>query len=218
MRNVLLALLATAALAGGCTKLPETPPTQPDPIRPAPVVTTPPVSEAPESGVTPAPTLGTPPAAPEPGASPEPGPEPPAGTAPPPSSSGCGPPHPADGLARIKIAIHLRGSAFWTLDATPLVGPDAAYCAEIGFTDGREMCPVRPEGHPERVACETWLVGAAVDTARSGPTWRRDGSLCTSASGCENDPENQYLLRAIASGAYTACARSGVCGEQIVDR
>jgi hypothetical protein len=120
---------------------------------------------------------------------------------------------------KIKIAIHQQGPHFWTLDATPLVGPDAAYCAEIGFTDGRANCPVRPEGHPERSACEAWLVGVAVDTARPGPTWRRDGSLCTGpASGCENDPENQYLLRAMGSGNYTACADNGFCGERIIDR
>jgi hypothetical protein len=62
-------------------------------------------------------------------------------------------------------------------------------------------------------------VGEAVDTGRPGPTWRRDGALCTGgASGCENDPENQYLLRAKAAGLYSACARNGICSERVVDR
>jgi hypothetical protein len=115
------------------------------------------------------------------------------------------------------VAIHLKGPAAWTLDATPLVGPDPAYCAQIGFTDGRQFCPVRPEGHPERVACETWLVGVAADTGRPGPTWQRDGAYCTGpASGCENHGENQYLLRAFAAGTFSACATNGLCGEVAV--
>jgi hypothetical protein len=99
------------------------------------------------------------------------------------------------------------------------VGPDPQYCEDIGYTDGRSFCPVRPEGHPERVACETWLVGTAVDTGRAGPTWRRDGALCTGPpSGCENEAENQYLLRTFDSGTYTACSTGGVCGELTIDR
>jgi hypothetical protein len=97
------------------------------------------------------------------------------------------------------------------------VGPDPDYCALIGFTDGRQFCPVRPEGDPQRVACETWLVGTAVDTGRPGPTWRRDGAFCTGpSSGCENHGENQYLLRTFAAGTYSACAASGLCGEILV--
>jgi hypothetical protein len=117
------------------------------------------------------------------------------------------------------VSVHIKGPAAWTLDATPLVGPDAEYCALIGFTDGRQFCPVRPEGNPERTACETWLVGEALDTGRPGPTWRRNGGLCTGpSSGCENHGENQYLLRTFSSGTYTACATSGLCGEVVVNR
>jgi hypothetical protein len=55
----------------------------------------------------------------------------------------------------------------WT-DATPLVH-GCAYCAEIGLgtMPGSEIprcdCPVRPEGHPDRVACEV--------EATRGPAW-----------------------------------------------
>ena len=157
-------------------------------------------------------------AEPDPEPTPEADPGAPADTSTPPDGGACGEPYPP-GLLKINIAIHIRGPNFWTLDATPLVGPDPAYCAAIGFTDGRANCPVRPEGHPERTACEAFLVGVAVDTGRPGPTWRRDGALCNGPSaGCENDPENQYLVRASGGGLYTACAQNGICGEQDVDR
>jgi hypothetical protein len=125
--------------------------------------------------------------------------------------SGCGRPYPPP-LHHIVVAVHLQRGAFDVLDSTPIVGPDTDYCAAVGFTDGRSLCPVRPEGSPERAACEAWRVGKAEDTRRDGPTWRLDGRLCT-GGGCENEPQNQYLLIATDSGLYTACAQNGVCGE-----
>ena len=101
--------------------------------------------------------------------------------------------------------IHIRGPNRWTLDSTPLVGPDAEYCRKIGFTDGRSFCPVRTEGAPDRVACEEYAVGHAKDTGRPGPTWYRNGELCTGNDDCENHPDNQYLLWAYGSGPYKAC-------------
>jgi hypothetical protein len=209
-------VLVGVLLAWGCGKLPE--PSTPDPVpeNPRPVV----ISPAPTTP-TPTPVLGSPSSAPTPEPSDEtppddPGPDPTPDAPNPPDTSGCGSPAPPD-IARIKVKVHLRGPNAWTLDSTPLVGPDATYCASIGFTDGRQFCPVRPEGHPERVACETVAVGTAVDTGRPGPTWRRDGSFCGGAS-CENHPDNQYFVRAIASGNYEACARNGACGNIRVSR
>jgi hypothetical protein len=121
-------------------------------------------------------------------------------------------------LAQVNVKIHQRGENHWILDSTPLVGPDPAYCAKIGFTDGRGMCPVRPEGHPERVQCETYVTGRASDTGRPGPTWSVDGARCTGRPTCENHPDNQYLLVAYKSGLYRACGKNGVCGEVQVDR
>ena len=213
MRRLLVTLLAAGVLGWGCT-LPDDQPTEPAPVpeRPSTVAPAPP-----PSGGASEPVLGSPSStpAPEPEATPE---DPPSDTATQPAASGCGAPEPPE-LGKMKIVVHLRGPNSWTLDATPLVGPDPEYCAEIGFTDGRAHCPVRPEGHPEREACETLVVGVAADTGRPGPTWRRNGSLCTGqASGCENDTENQYLVKAFSSGMYTACARDGVCGELLVDK
>ncbi len=130
--------------------------------------------------------------------------------------SGCGKPYPPP-LHHIVVALHLQRSAFDVLDSTPIVGPDADYCAAAGFTDGRSLCPVRPEGSPERAACEAWRVGRAEDTKRDGPTWRRNGRLC-GEGGCENEPGNQYLLIAIDPGLYSACAENGICGELRVVR
>ena len=106
-----------------------------------------------------------------------------------------------------------------TLDTTPLVGPDAAYCKKIGFTDGRSYCPVRTEGSADRAACETYAIGKAKDTGRPGPTWYRNGKLCTGQStDCENHPDNQYLLWAFGDGLYEACTKDDVCGSEQVDR
>jgi hypothetical protein len=214
-RALLAAMLGLGLLA--CALSEDSGPSDPDPIPEGPSE----VTQPPPPGDGSSPVLGSPSTTPEPEASPESEPgEPPSETSspPPPDASGCGEPTPP-ALLKINVAVHIRGPNAWTLDATPLVGPDAQYCAEIGFTDGRANCAVRPEGHPERQACEAWLVGEAVDTGRPGPTWRRDGSFCSGgASGCENDSENQYLVRAKAAGLYTACARNGICGERTVDR
>jgi hypothetical protein len=206
-------LLACGTLLLACCKLPE--PSGPDPVPDRdPVVATPapggPTPSMPALGA-PAPSPSPDPVEPPEEPSDEPTPEPS------PTANGCGSPTPPP-ISRFNVKVHLRGASFWTLDATPLVGPDAAYCASIGFTDGREYCPVRPEGHPEREACEAAMVGKALDTGRPGPTWRLDGSFCSGADDCENHPENQYFVKAYASGSYQACARNGACGVLDVSR
>jgi hypothetical protein len=174
---------------------------------------------APNPSPTPTPILGG--APPKASPSPSPTPEPSPAASPTPSPEGgtaCGSPLPPE-LSTINVKIHLRGPNAWVLDSTPLVGPDVEYCAKIGFTDGRSFCPVRPEGNPEREACELYVTGRAADTGRPGPTWYRNGSFCAgSASGCDNHPDNQYLLLAYGDGLYKACGKNGVCGEVEVDR
>jgi hypothetical protein len=152
--------------------------------------------------------------APSPG---DPSPSPSPSTSPSPDASGCGDPLPPP-ISEITVKVHMKGSDAWTLDSTPLV-VDHAYCAKIGFTDGRSFCPVRPEGHPERAACELYAVGRALDTNRPGPTWYFKDAFCTGkASGCLNSPDNQYQLKIYVSGTFKACARNGVCGEVLADR
>jgi hypothetical protein len=129
----------------------------------------------------------------------------------PPIGSGCGRPYPPP-VTRMNCKVHIKGPEYYTLDSTPIVGHDAAYCAAIGYTDGRSLCPVRAEGAPDREACEAWRVGNAQDTGRPGPTWRKaDGSFCTGpASGCENHPNTQYSLLTYVGGTYVVSTANGV--------
>jgi hypothetical protein len=176
------------------------------------------VSPTPNPNPTPTPILGAPAKptpTPDPSATPNPSASP---STPPPQGAGdCRDPVPGP-LAEVIVKIHQRGDSRWVLDSTPLVGPDVAYCAKIGFTDGRSMCPVRVEGHPERGACELFVTGRARDTGRSGPTWYLDGSLCNGQAGCENHPDNQYQVLAYKGGLYKACGKNDVCGDVTVDR
>ena len=128
----------------------------------------------------------------------------------PPIGSGCGRPYPPP-VTRFNCKVHIKGPEYYTLDSTPIVGPDGEYCAAIGYVDGRTLCPVRPEGAPDRAACENWRVGKAQDTGRPGPTWRKaDGSFCTGPeSGCQNHPDTQYSLLTYVSGNYTVSAENG---------
>ena len=131
------------------------------------------------------------------------------------ASGTCGEPFPPS-VSRFNVKVHSRQADRVVLDATPLVGPDAEYCSKIGFPD-RTICPVRPEGDPERQACEAAQVGLADDTGRYGPTWSANGEPCDGSdhggASCANHSDNQYLALAYGKGAFRACAASGVCGE-----
>jgi hypothetical protein len=199
---------AAAVLAWGCHTITEELPTQPTGTPPAGTgVLTVPIPAIP--GATPTPTpRPTPTPTPTPGPSPSPTPTP--------GTGGCGQPLPPP-VTQMGVKIHIRGVNRYTLDSTPLVGPDAAYCRQIGFTDGRSYCPVRAEGAPDRSACETYAIGYADDTHRPGPTWYFNDDNCKLPS-CENHEENQYLAYAYASGRYQACTKDGVCGSVDVVR
>ncbi len=132
---------------------------------------------------------------------------------------GCGEPIPPP-LSRFNCKVHLYwipDSDAWVLDSTPLVGPDGPFCKSIGYTDGRLFCSPRPHGHPEREACEAYIVGKAEDTGELEPTWTRNGAYCTGpASGCERI-DNPYLLYIYANGTYRVCGENGICGQVVVD-
>jgi hypothetical protein len=129
-------------------------------------------------------------------------------------ASECGEPVPPP-VTQVSVKVHGGSGDRVLLDSTPLVGPDGAYCRRIGFTDGRLYCPVRPEGNPERLACEAARVGSASDTGRIGPTWSIDGRPCdgSGANACVNHPDNQFLVFAYGSGTFRACTAGGACGE-----
>ena len=218
LRSPALGLLVAAAfMFASCGKLDS--PTRPTPT-PEPVSSAPPVSTEPNPNPTPTPVLGLPAPKPSPtpeGTEPTPAPTPTPSTGSGEGASSCGDPLPPP-VTRMQVSVHLRGAERWILDSTPLVGPDLEYCRKIGFTDSRSYCPVRPEGNPQRSACELYAIGRAKDTARPGPTWYRDGRFCTGkSSGCENNGDNQYLLDVYLGGTYQACAANGVCGEVEAD-
>ncbi len=88
--------------------------------------------------------------------------------------------------------------------ATPLVGADPAYCAAVGFTDGRAICSVRPDcsgpscEFKDREACETLVVGG-------DPLWRTDGRLIVKG-------DNPYLARCcLPENTGGNCSGAPVC-------
>ena len=137
----------------------------------------------------------------------------------PPAGSGCRRPYPPP-VTRFNAKIHARSTQYYTIDSTPIVGPNPGYCLSLGYTDGRLLCPVRPEGWDDRSACENWRVGTARDTGRPGPTWTNgDGKLCTGPeSNCTNHPDNQYSVLVYNSGVMNVCASNGACGSVLVER
>lgn len=207
MRQTAIAVAAAAALLIGCHTITEELPTQPSGTKstvltiPMPVIPTPTPKPTPTPTPTPAPT-------------PTPTPDP----TPTPAAGNCPSPVPDINKVKMSVKIHMRGPAHWTLDSTPLIH-DYAYCTAVGFVN-RADCPVRPEGNPDRFACEEYIVGRADDTERWGPTWYRDDGqgkrLCDNDK-CANHPDNQYLLWVMSPATYYACTERGVCGSVIAD-
>ena len=212
MNRIGYGLSAAALLLVGCHTITEESPTQPSQTPKAPASGVLKVSIPALPAATPTPKPST-----SPTPTPAPGPTPtPAPTPTPPGANGCGDPLPPP-IARMGAKIHIRGPNKYTLDVTPQVH-DGAYCDKVGFV-GRLDCPVRPEGAPDRLACEIYAIGYAADTHRPGPTWTRNGHYCTGEAGdCENHEENQFLLYAYGGGLYRACTDDGVCGDLQVDR
>jgi hypothetical protein len=142
----------------------------------------------------------------------------------PPAGSACGKPYPPN-ITRLNIKIHLKDKDWWTVDSTPLVGPDGDYCYAVGFTDGRTICPLRPEGASDRAACELWRGGIAKDGI-PGPTWTHTDkatgkeTVCSSApdAPCDHHPNGPYTVKAFRGGLYRVCTQAGACAELDVDR
>lgn len=212
MNKLFYGFSLSALLLLGCHTITEELPTQPTKTPGTGGVLKVPIPAIPGATPTPKPT---PAPTPTPAATPTPEPSP----TPTPSTGikGCGNPIPPP-ITKVNVYIHIKGPNQWTLDSTPLVGPDVEYCRQIGFTDGRSRCPVRTEGNPEREACELYAVGYAEDTGRPGPTWTLNGAYCKGGDDCDNHPDNQYLVWARAKGYYEACTKDGICGGIQVDK
>ena len=162
---------------------------------------------------------------PVPSATPTPVPTPTPDPNVPPVGSGCGKPYPPP-ITRLNVKVLYKGQEFWTVDSTPLVGPDQAYCISVGFTDGRSICPVRPEGVEDRAACENWRAGTAKDTGQPGPTWTfiepgtGKESYCSSAPAapCDHHPTGPFTVKAFKGGTYRVCTEAGACAEVFAER
>jgi len=93
-----------------------------------------------------------------------------------------------------------RDTATWT--GQPVTG----YCVAIGFPD-RLFCPARPEGDPDRRACEGVGIGGRADAV---PLWR-----------CENgepevNPAQPFQARCDA-GYIEVCSTDGaVCAREVM--
>jgi hypothetical protein len=76
-------------------------------------------------------------------------------------------------LLRLKVVEWRRHGNGWVLDSSPEVPNVDNYCDRVGFGSWK-FCFTRPEGHPQRVACDYLVTGTAKDTGRWGPTWTVD--------------------------------------------
>ncbi|HXY38523.1 MAG TPA: hypothetical protein VEQ10_02585 [Vicinamibacteria bacterium] len=142
-----------------------------------------------------------------------------------PASLGCGAPTPPP-ITKLHIKVQYKLQDYWIVDSSPLIGPDAAYCAAIGYDDGRQFCTIRGEGAPDRLQCELWAAGMSKDTPpHRGPTFTLttpDGKVhyCSGeAEGCAHDPDlGVWSVRAYLGGLYTVCVDDGACESTEVDR
>lgn len=140
---------------------------------------------------------------------------------PPPAEIKCDPPLPPP-LSGWRVKIQVDQGYRKVLDSRALVGPDAAYCAAIGY--GGDTCVARNENDPQAVTCQNRVVGIAKDTKRYGPTWywvptgSSSPQLCRPAGdpgqdpGCKNHPDNQFFVITFGPGTFSPCGENGVCG------
>lgn len=151
------------------------------------------------------------------GSSPTEGPTPPSATPTPtpsptpdsglPPGMTCNPTPPP--ILRMHLKVHDDSGDRKVLDSKPLVVNVDDYCDRMGFGSWK-FCETRPEGHPERVACDYLVTGKAEDTGRWGPTWFYGPDLCAYfPADCANHSTEQFMAIAKAKGTYEACAAEG---------
>jgi len=110
-------------------------------------------------------------------------------------------------IVRMQITIHSSEGGRIVLDSKPLVDNVDSYCDRVGF-GGWKFCETRPEGHPQRVACDYMVTGKAEDTGRWGPTWWYENGFCsTNPDHCALHATEQFLAIAKTSGRFFACIR-----------
>jgi hypothetical protein len=139
-------------------------------------------------------------------ASPTPAPSPtPAKAATLPPGMVCGDPTPPP-MLRMNVRIHGYEGSRVVFDSKPVVPNTNGYCDKAGFGDWK-YCDTRPEGHPERVACDYLVAGISEETGRWGPTWYFGDTLCGSdPTKCAHHPTEQFMTVGKVKGTYEACA------------
>ena len=112
-------------------------------------------------------------------------------------------------LLRMHLKIHDDSGDRKVLDSKPLVVNVDHYCDRVGFGDWK-FCDTRPEGDPQRVACDYLVTGKAEDTGRWGPTWFYGKDLCAYAPDtCANHQTEQFMAISKGPGTFEACAATG---------
>jgi hypothetical protein len=112
-------------------------------------------------------------------------------------------------MLRMKFAAWREHGDGMILDSKPIVPNVDHYCERVGFGDWK-FCDTRPEGNPERAACDYLVTGKAEDTGRWGPTWFYGNDLCAySPDSCANHATEQFMAVAKTTGTFEACAADG---------
>jgi hypothetical protein len=108
-------------------------------------------------------------------------------------------------ILRMHVKVHADDGGRIVLDSKPIVANIDHYC-DRWFGDWK-FCDTRPEGDPERVACDYLVTGKAEDTGRWGPTWYYETDLCAYfPDSCANHPTEQFMAIAKGKGTFEACA------------
>ncbi len=112
-------------------------------------------------------------------------------------------------LLRLTIKIHAQEGNRTILDSKPLVPNIDNYCDRVGFGNWK-FCDTRPEGHPQRAACD-YLVTGKAENGRWGPTWFLGMDNCgAKPEECADHPTEQFMTIAKKKGTYEACANEHV--------
>jgi len=109
-------------------------------------------------------------------------------------------------ILRMNVKIHGYEGNRIVFDSKPIVPNTDGYCDKVGFGDWK-YCDTRPEGTPQRAACDYLAAGYSEEAGRWGPTWYFNGKLCgTDPTQCANHPSEQFMTIGKAPGIYEVCA------------
>jgi hypothetical protein len=127
-------------------------------------------------------------------------------------------------LHGIRVSVHQDFGFRKTLDSKPVVENVDRYCPTVVGITGA-YCFTRAEDDPQKADCDRMAMGVAADTGRYGPRWFYNDLPCMGGGdqpGCNNHPDNQFLVIAKGDGRFAACASKSVpiagdrCGECVI--